>query len=158
MISWKSQLWPSDFEPRIDYSPEDRLVQQRDHEMKMTELTFRSEGVLQQIRQIEVIIFQNARLFIKVFRLNWLFKKNVKIFIELLHSVLIILYPIGHWFRYVILYYLSCSIHICLIQTRNNIQKFPREFHLFVWYCFYSLWAMDHIFGALRERLFVNLI
>ena len=73
--------------------------------MKVTELTFRSEGVLQQIRQIEVTEKSVMVLFAKfVFRLNWLFKKNEKMFIELLHSVSIILYPIGRLFRSVILY------------------------------------------------------
>lgn len=43
------------FQLLIDYSAEERMLQQRDHQMKMTELTFRSEGLLQQIRQVEVI-------------------------------------------------------------------------------------------------------
>merc|ERR1712126_405102 len=57
-----SDLFQIVLSKREDYSPEDRLLQQRDHELKMTELTFRSEGVLQQIRQIEAeLAFQKER-------------------------------------------------------------------------------------------------
>ena len=80
-----------------DYSPEERILQQRDHDLKMTELTFRSEGVLQQIRQIEVSHFLrkfNSR-FHNDFRLSLLSKKNVKISIDKLRSALMTLFHIG---------------------------------------------------------------